>query len=109
MFSVILLVIIALAFGVFATQNSINIPVTIAGSVIPDVPLYIVIGLTLLFGLFFAWVLSLVNSVLFSRTLKVKDHAIDDVRKENKELNLKITQLEIENTRLMAEVNKISE
>jgi hypothetical protein len=51
MFSVILLVVIALVFGVFATQNTIGIPITIGSLVIPDVPLYIVLGVTLLIGL----------------------------------------------------------
>ena len=106
MFSVILLVIIALGFGYFATQNSMEIPVTFANMVIPDVPLYILVGVTLLIGLLFSWIISLANSIMFARNLRGKDHTIEDVTKANEALSQRITQLEIENTRLQAEADR---
>jgi hypothetical protein len=108
MFSVILLVIIALGFGYFATQNSLEIPITFANMVIPHVPLYIVLGVTLLIGLLFSWILSLVNSFLFSMNLRGKEHTIEDIKKTNEELNQRIIQLEIENTKLIAKLDKDS-
>jgi cell shape-determining protein MreC len=106
MFSVILLVIIAIAFGFFSTQNSIPIPVTFGDLVVSDVPLYIVLGVTLLIGLLFSWVISLANSMLFSMNLRKKDHTITDVTKDNEKLNQRLIDLEMENTRLRAELNK---
>jgi cell shape-determining protein MreC len=103
MFSVILLVVIALVFGVFATQNTIGIPITIGSLVIPDVPLYIVLGVTLLIGLLFSWLLSLANSLLFSMRLRDKDSAFAEIQKENEALHQKVIDLEIENTRLAAQ------
>ncbi|MDQ3239756.1 MAG: LapA family protein [bacterium] len=102
MLSVILLVIIALAFGFFATQNPMEIPISFGYYYIPDVPLYVVIGVTLLLGLLFSWIVSLVDSFFFARNLRSKDHTINDAKKSNEVLNKKILELEMENTRLKA-------
>jgi uncharacterized integral membrane protein len=107
MLSVILLVIIALAFGIFATQNTIGVPITFGSFVIPEVPLYVVLAVTLLIGLLFAWLISLANSLLYSRRLHDKDSAFASLRKENELLKQRNAELEIENTRLSAESKQL--
>jgi len=105
MLSVILLVIIAIAFGFFSTQNAMQVPVTFGDLVIPGVPLYIILGVTLLIGLLFSWIISLANSVLFAINLRSKDHAISDVTKSNDQLQQKLIDLEMENTKLQAQLD----
>ncbi len=108
MFSVILLVIIAIAFGFFSTQNSMSIPITFGSAVIPDVPLYIALGVSLLIGLLYSWIINLVDSLFVNANLRKKDHAIMDTQKTNEQLNERIVQLEMENTRLHAEMKNDS-
>jgi len=106
MFGVILFVIIALVFGYFSTQNSIPISLTFGDRIIPDVPLYLILGVTLLIGLLYSWLVSLVNSWFFARSLRGKEHTISNVKKENDTISQRLVELEMENTRLRAELDK---
>jgi uncharacterized membrane protein YciS (DUF1049 family) len=105
MFTLILLVIIGLSFGYFATQNTMNIPVNIAGSTFRQVPLYIVLGITLLIGLALSWIISVVDSIYVSMTLHGKDNVIKDAKRTNSELVRQIRQLELENATLRGELD----
>lgn len=106
MFTLILLVIVALGFGYFATQNTLYIPITIANSVIPDVPLYIVLGLTLLLGLSISWIISLLDSFSVAMKLRGKEHTIKDAKHTINDLTKRVNQLEIENAKLKGNVEK---
>ena len=100
MFTFILLLILALAFGYFATQNTLSIPITLANYKLPNVPLYIVIGVTLLLGLSFSWLMSLLNSFSTAMKLRGKDNTIKGSEKTINDLTKQVNQLEIENARL---------
>lgn len=104
MFAVILFVIIAIGFGFFSTQNSMPITLTFGDRVISQVPLYIVLGVTLLIGLLYSWLVNIVNSLFVSRRLQNKDLALNDLRKENEKLSQRLVELEMENTRLQAKI-----
>lgn len=106
MLSVILLVIIAIFFGFFSTQNATPTSLTFGDQVIADVPLYIVLGVTLLVGLLYAWLVSLVTSMQVKKDLRDKDRSLTDVRRENDSLNKRVVDLEMENTRLRALIDK---
>lgn len=100
MFTLILLVLIGLSFGYFATQNTMNIPVNIAGMVYEHVPLYVVLGITLLVGLALSWIISMIDSIYTSMTLRGKDNVIKDTKRSNNELVKQVRQLELENAKL---------
>lgn len=100
MFTLILLVILALAFGYFATQNTLNIPLTLANYTISSIPLYIVLGATLLIGLLFSWLISILDSFSNAMKLRGKDSAIKNSKKAIQDLTKRINQLEIENAKL---------
>ncbi len=106
MFSLILLVVVGLLFGYFATQNAVHTQVTLAGYPITDTPLYAIIGVALLLGLLLAWIISLSDSIMAALKLRGKEHTIRDAQKTNKELTQKITSLELENARLKGELKK---
>ena len=108
MFGIILLVVAALGFGYFATQNTLIIPIILFGYHIWDVPLYIVIGVAFLFGIFLFWLISLVDSIGFVMKLRGKENTIKDSKKNVQDLTRRINELEIENARLKGELKKES-
>lgn len=99
MFTLILLVILALGFSYFATENTRLSTITLTGYAL-QVPLYILIGVTLLLGLAFSWLISLLDSLSSAIKLRGKEHVIKDAKTTIQELTKKINQLEIENAKL---------
>lgn len=77
-----------------------------AGYTFPPVPLYVVIGLTLLLGLGFSWIISILNSLSAAMKLRGKDSAIKNANLSIEELNKKIKQLELENAKLEGKLEK---
>jgi len=100
MFTLILLVILALGFSYFATENTQLSTITLAGYTLAQIPLYILIGITLLLGLSFSWLLSLLDSLSTSMKLRGKEHDIKDAKQIIHDLTKKVNHLEIENARL---------
>ena len=108
MFSLIVYLILAIVFGYFATQNTESITLNFASYKIEDIPLYVGLGITLLIGLFFSWLINLIDSFSASMKLMGKDHVIKDDKKMIRELTKKINQLELENAKLTGELKKES-
>jgi len=106
MFTFILLIFLALAFGYFATQNTQTISVTLANQTLPHIPLYIILGVTLLIGLAFSWIVSLFDSLVSALKIRGKDHKIKDAKNTIHEMTKQINQLELENAKLKKEINK---
>lgn len=106
MFAIILLVVLALGFGYFAIQNAQQTTIMLTGYAFPSVPLYVVIGITLLLGLLFSWILSLVNGLSTSMKLRGKEHTIKDANKNVSELTKKVNELEVENAKLKGQLEK---
>lgn len=100
MLSIILFLILALVFGYFATQNTQNISITVANYTLSSIPLYAAVGITLLIGLSFSWLISLVGSFSSAMKLRGKEHKIKDADKTIQDLNKQVKELEIENARL---------
>lgn len=94
---------LGLVIAYFATQNTAVIPLNFLNYSIPGIPVYIVAGGALLVGLFFSWIISLINKITTGLTLRGKEHKISDFKKENAELTKQIHQLELENARLKSD------
>lgn len=105
MFNLIIFVFLALIFGYFATQNTQNITITLA-SYVTSLPLYIVIGATLLIGLSFSWLISLLDSFSVAMKIRGKESTIKDAKKTIQDLTKQVNQLEIENAKLKGHVEK---
>lgn len=101
MFTLILLVILALGFSYFATENPELQTITLAGYTLTPVPIYILIGVTLLLGLSLSWLISLLDSLSVAMKLRGKEHVIKDAKTTIQELTKKVNQLEIENAKLI--------
>jgi uncharacterized membrane protein YciS (DUF1049 family) len=106
MFIFILFLFLALAFGYFATQNTQTISVTLANQTLPNIPLYIVLGVTFLIGLIFSWIISLFGSLASALEIRGKDHKIKDAKNTIHEMTRRANQLELENATLKKQKDK---
>lgn len=105
MATLITTVLLGLIIAYFATQNTGVVSLRFLQYNIPNVPLYVVVAGSLLVGLLLSWIISIVNGIATSLTMRGKESKIKDYRKENADLTKRIHQLELENTRLRAETN----
>ncbi len=100
MLTIILLVILALAFSYLAAYNSQLATITIPGYAQLEIPLYVLMGITLVIGLSFFWIISLIDSLFYSLKLRSKEHTIKDAKATIHDLTHRVNQLEIENAKL---------
>lgn len=100
MLTLILLVILALGFSYFATFNTQLATITIPGSSQLQIPLYILLGITLVLGLSLSWLISLLDSISTSMKLKGKEDTIKDAKSTIHDLTKRVNHLEIENAKL---------
>ena len=89
----ILLVLFGIIASVFATQNTISVPITLAGYSIKEIPLHLVVSGSLLIGLLLSSALSFINFVstsfrLHGKDVKIKEtkRTVTDLAKRNREL-----------------------
>lgn len=106
MLHIILFIILAVSFGYFATQNNELVSISLANINLLQLPLYIVIGITLLIGLFFSWILSSIDSFSTFLKLRGKENKIKDSKKVINELIQKVNNLEIENAKLHGQLQQ---
>lgn len=102
MFTLILLVILALGFSYFASENTQHSTITFAGYMLPQMPLYVLIGFTLILGLSLSWLISLLDSLSTAMKLRGKEHVIKDAKETIRDLTKRVNLLEIENAKLSA-------
>lgn len=109
MLTLILLVILGLIFGYFASQNTQTITITLANYVITSIPLYIVIGATLLLGLSLSWLISLLDSFSMAMKFREKNSTIKDSKRTIQDLTKRVNQLEIENAGLKGKGEQVDD
>lgn len=105
MATLIVTIIFGLIITYFALQNTGNISLNFLNYTIPSVPTYFVIIGSLLLGLLFSWIVSLINGIFTSFTMHGKDSKIKSSGKENEQLAKRIHELEIENAKLETRLN----
>ena len=103
MLTFIFFIIIALVFGIFATQNTQGVTITLGHLELPRIPLYIVMGVSLVIGLAISWINGLFDTFFASMQLRGKDNAIKDKQLTIQQLEKKLDKLEEENARLRGE------
>lgn len=105
MATLIATILFGLIITYFALQNTENISLNFLNYTIPSIPTYFVIMGSLLIGLLFSWIVSLVNGIFTSFTMHGKDSKIKNINKEKSELTKRIQELEIENAKLETKLN----
>ena len=100
MLTLIVTIVFGLIIAYFAIQNTENISLNFLNYTIPSIPTYFVIIGSLLIGLLFSWIVSLINGIFTSVTIHSKDNKIKNTNKENADLAKRVHDLEIENAKL---------
>lgn len=103
MFSLILAVLVGLAFAYFATQNTSGVTVNLFGSQWAGMPLYLIAVGALLFGLVVAWIINTLDWISNALTLHGKESKIKQVEHSMNNLQQKVHELELENAKLQGE------
>lgn len=104
MFNLILLVAVALGFGYFSTQNTLTTPLIFGSYTSPEIPVYVIVGITLLIGLLLAWIISVLSSLATAINLRDKEKAIKEHEDTIQTLTKRINELQIENANLKGEL-----
>lgn len=103
MFALIILFIFGIGVAFFATQNTQAISLNFASYSITDIPLYIIVLVSLLLGFAVSWIIGLVDVVSSSFKMRGKESTIKTGNKQITELTKRVHQLELENERLKGE------
>ncbi len=103
MATLILAILLGLAFSYFATQNTQGISLAPWQYSFANIPLYVVILGALLLGVAIAVLFSLLSSISTALTLRGKDNEIQKNRSSVQELQERVHELEVENARLKGE------
>ena len=106
MFTLITIVLSGLVIAFFATQNTETVTLRFFESSIAGVPLYGAVVGGILLGLLLSSIITLVNNISNGITLRGKESAIKDYKKDNVELTKKVHQLELENTKLRTQADE---
>jgi len=107
MLSLIILLIFGLLLAYFATQNVQMVSVTLANSKLSDIPMYLVVIVSLLIGIILSWLISLPGAVSSSLAIFNKNKAITTGKKDAVDLNKRIKQLEQDNEKLTTQLNSL--
>jgi len=105
MLSILLSVILGLAIGYFATQNTAPASVQFGEFVIENVPLYMVTVGSLMLGLLIAWIFYIARTVSTTLTIAGKDHEVKRSKRTVSDLEQRVHELEAANARLKSEVH----
>lgn len=104
MIAIIITVIFGLIFAYLATQNTTTISIYAWNYAIHGAPIYLVILLSLAIGLLLATLIYSLKSITTSLKLGSKDDQLKKARQEITDLTKEVHKLEIENTKLKAEM-----
>lgn len=92
-------------FGYFATFNTLSIPLVLGHFyTFPSAPLYLVIGATLLIGIFLAWLISFTSHLATQFTLSRFKKELQEKKEAIRSMTKKVNELQVENASLKGEL-----
>ena len=98
-------IIFGIIFSFFATQNTQTVSISFAQYHYSQIPLYLVILISLLLGVILAWLLSFTDYISSFLKLQGKDAKIKKFNQKEAELTKTIHKLELENASLKTSRN----
>lgn len=109
MITIVLIVVFGVLFSVFATQNTGTINLIFGNYTVTDIPIYIVILMSIGLGVLIVAIYHLLHSLSIYFLLGGQEKEIKDARKQLTELTREVHKLEIENTKLKSKLNEEDE
>ena len=109
MLTLVITVILGLGFALFATQNTGPVSIYVGDNTLSNIPLYLVILLSIVFTLLLSGFIYLLRSLSSSLTISEKEEDIKKKKEELAEVTKQAHKLELENTKLKAELGKEDE
>jgi uncharacterized integral membrane protein len=103
MLTLVITVVLAAAFAIFATQNTGFVEIHLGRYVLQDLPLYLIILLSLIIGLLASYFLQVAYFLSLKLTSREQKDEISKLQEKNAELTKLAHKLEIENTKLKGE------
>lgn len=100
MHTFLLLLFLAIPTAIFAGQNSTKVEIHFLSLSSQQVPLYMIIVISLLIGVAFSLLIDAANIFSRSRIIKGKDHELKERKQENTQLAKQLHEEEIENEEL---------
>ena len=106
MLTLIVLAIVTIGVGFFATQNTSQISINFGLKNVDNIPVYIAILLPLFIGLVASWLTNIGSYIESKQTKRRLKNDITEAHAEVAELTKRVHKLELENTKLKAEAGK---
>lgn len=103
MFALLLTFIFGLGIAYFTAQNTHGVTVILANYPLTGVPMYLIVIVSLLIGLFFGWIMNLMQSISSGFAIRGKEHIIKKTHDEVARLQTRVHELETENVELHGE------
>lgn len=100
MIDLIVVLVFSLLVGYFATQNTASVALHLGPTVLPAVPVFVVVLLSMLLGLLLAGIIHMTHRVSSTLALRRKEKTIRDEEKQIEELRHEMKELKAENKRL---------
>ena len=106
MFSLIILALLTIGVGYFATQNTGTVALNFGYKVIDNIPIYIAVLVPFFIGLVSAWLTNIKNDLEHKHIKNRLKEDLNDARNEVADLTKRVHKLELENTKLKVESGK---
>lgn len=99
-------VVLAVAFALFATQNTTGVTLNFGSYVTRNIPLYLVVLLPLLLGLLLALLFHVAKDLSSSLTISEEKGRVKKLKKELVEVTKTAHKLEVENAKLKTQLGE---
>lgn len=109
MLMLVITVVLGIVFAVFATQNTGSISINLGNYSLPNIPVYLVVLVPLLVGLFISSLVHILKTLADSLIISEHKDEIGVLKRELTEITKEAHKLELENTRLKAKTGEFDE
>lgn len=100
MLMLVITVLLAAGFALFATQNTGTVEINIGSYTLQDLPIYLLILIPLAIGLLASYFIHIAYYLSQKLTIREQKEEISELKEKNAELMKSVHKLELENTKL---------
>lgn len=103
MFSLVMAILFGLMITFFAFQNQTGVPILVGNLYFQQIPVYLVVTVSILSGIIMAWFISAFEGLGHHMNIRQKNRLINSDKHEIVALRKRIANLEAENSKLMTD------